>query len=368
MRRFTKIIFILCNLLLCICLILGCYGSRINDGDYWFLGLFTLATPYLVLVNLGFIVFWVFIKKMFSLIGFATFIICWLPLMNVIQIRKTSFNQEKLNKDAIRVMSWNVAHFDILEHKTHPEVKNKMIDLINEVDPDIACFQEMVAGDVLNRSINYLPDFYRDLKLRYHFYSFNKKHDFDKWHHFGKIILSKYPIVNEQTFYSDSSNYNSSFQYVDVIKNKDTFRVFNIHLQTLRLSKNNKRYLDDPSLSGEEGLSESKSILQKLKKANIKQHKQADCIKRELNLSPYPNILCGDFNDIPNSYAYTHIGESMKNAFEEKGSWIGNTFYDLSSTLHIDNIFVSPYFNIDQYLRIKKKLIDHYPIVADLIY
>jgi endonuclease/exonuclease/phosphatase family metal-dependent hydrolase len=368
MRRFTKFIFILCNLLLSICLILGCYGSRINEGDYWFLGLFTLATPYLVLLNMLFILFWLFIKKIFSLIGVITFLICFSPLMNVIQIRKTNFKKERSNTAAIRVMNWNVEHFDIVEYKTHPEVKNQMIGLINETNPDIACFQEMVAGEDANRSINYLPDFCRDFKMPYHSFSYNKKHDFDKWHHFGKIIFSKYPIINEQTICSDTSNYNSCFQYIDVVKNNDTFRVFNIHLQTFRFSKTNKNYIDDPTSNNEDGLSESKSIVQKIKKAYIKRHRQADWIKKEMNKSRYPIILCGDFNDVPNSYAYTHIGKDMKNAFEEKGSWIDNTFYNLSSTLRIDNIFVSAKFSVDQYIRIKKKLSDHYPIVADLIY
>ncbi len=35
-------------------------------------------------------------------------------------------------------MSWNVEHFDILEHKTHPEKKQQMLDLIKDYQPDIA--------------------------------------------------------------------------------------------------------------------------------------------------------------------------------------------------------------------------------------
>ena len=79
-------------------------------------------------------------------------------------------------------------------------------------------------------------------------------------------------------------------------------------------------------------------------------------------------FLCGDFNDVPNSYAYTHIGKGLINTFVEKGSGIGNTFSDLASTLRIDNIFSDPRFHIEQYFRIKKNLSDHYPIVADLVY
>ena len=80
------------------------------------------------------------------------------------------------------------------------------------------------------------------------------------------MILSKFPIINAQSICSDTSNYNSCFEFADIIKDKDTFRVFNIHLQTLRFSKNNKRYIDDPSITGDDGLSEPRSILEKIKK------------------------------------------------------------------------------------------------------
>jgi endonuclease/exonuclease/phosphatase family metal-dependent hydrolase len=58
----------------------------------------------------------------------------------------------------------------------------------------------------------------------------------------------------------------------------------------------------------------------------------------------------------------------MNNAFVEKGSGIGNTFYSISPTLRIDNIFADKRFDVQQYLRVKKKLSDHYPIITDLLF
>ena len=40
----------------------------------------------------------------------------------------------------------------------------------------------------------------------------------------------------------------------------------------------------------------------------------------EIDQSPYPVIVCGDLNDVPNSYAYNHIGRGLRNAFVEKRS------------------------------------------------
>jgi endonuclease/exonuclease/phosphatase family metal-dependent hydrolase len=77
-------------------------------------------------------------------------------------------------------------------------------------------------------------------------------------------------------------------------------------------------------------------------------------------------ILCGDFNDVPNSFAYYHIGEDMQDAFRSKGSGLDRTYLGISPTLRIDYIFCDPGFDILAYDRINKQLSDHYPIMADL--
>ena len=154
-----------------------------------------------------------------------------------------SFDKQK-PAGALRIMSWNVEHFDILEHKTHPETKQKMVELIKDCRPDIACFQEMVGSDNVSKAINFIPDFVRQEGFEDYHYSYNPKLDFDGDHHFGIIIFSKYPIINKQTVGSYPYDYNSIFQYADVVKDTDTFRVFNIHLQSLKFSSTILQYID----------------------------------------------------------------------------------------------------------------------------
>jgi endonuclease/exonuclease/phosphatase family metal-dependent hydrolase len=85
-----------------------------------------------------------------------------------------------------------------------------------------------------------------------------------------------------------------------------------------------------------------------------------------LNNSPYPVIVCGDFNDVPVSFAYETIGDGLQNAFVAKGSGISRTFSSISPTLRIDNIFTDKKFKVTQFTRIKNTLSDHFPIVADM--
>ncbi len=368
LRKATKTIVIICNAVFAIFLLLGCYGNSINLGNDWIAGLFSLTTFYFLIINIFFIVFWLFVKRWLSLISLITIIICWMPLQHVFQFRFSVSFDAKKERNVIRVMSWNVEHFDIAEHRSHPEVKSEMIDLINEYNPDIACFQEMVGSDSVIKSINYIPQFKKKLKMKdYHFSYFNKL-DFDKDHHFGIIIFSKFPLINKQTYSPEQNSYNSTFQSVDVVRNTDTFRVFNVHLETLRFSPNNRNYLNDPSIENEYDIQESKSILSKFKKGYIKHHWQSDNVRREIDKSEYPVIVCGDLNDLPNSYAYNTIGKGLNNTFKDKGSLIGNTYDGISPTLRIDNIFTDNNFSVEQYIRIKKSLSDHFPIIADIIF
>ena len=368
LKRFTKVLLVTCNIIVAVFLFIGCYGSEFDAEKYWYTGLFTLTTFYILLLLGVFAIFWIFVKKTLVFISITAVILCWSKLKEVIPFH-FGHNFVIAKKPArIRVMSWNVEHFDILEHRSHPERKQEMIAMINEYEPDIACFQEMVASDRFPAAINYLPDFVSKLNMYDYHYAYNPKLDFDNKHHFGIIIFSKYPIVNKETIAYAPKDYNSIFQYIDILKGRDTIRIFNIHLQSLKFSNNNLKYIETPSINDETDIQESKSVIAKLRIGFLKRKKQSERIRKAIDESPYPAIVCGDFNDVPNSYAYNFIGKGMNNAFAEKGTGIGRTFYSISPTLRIDNIFADTRFETEQYVRIKKKLSDHFPIVADLLF
>lgn len=367
-RRFTKRLIIWSNVLVALLFLIGCYSSWFNPKYFWFTGLLTLASFYLLLVLLGFIFFWLFIKPGMIFISLITLALAWNPLQHLVQLRLSpNFTREK-HPSNLRAMSWNVELFDILEYKTHPERKLEMINIINEHQPDVACFQEMVGSDRIPGAINFVPDFAKSLDMPYYHYSYNPKLDFDGNHHFGIITFSKYPIISKHTISYAPNDYNSIFQYIDIVKGPDTFRVFNLHLQSLKFSNENLYYIEKPALKDEEDIEKTKNVLSKLKKGFLKRKVQSIRIKESINKSPYPVIVCGDLNDVPNSYAYNTIGRGLKNAYTEKGTGIGRTYSGITPTLRIDDIFVDKRCNVEQFVRIKKKISDHFPIIADVYY
>ncbi|MEP7254372.1 MAG: endonuclease/exonuclease/phosphatase family protein [Ferruginibacter sp.] len=365
-RRLTKKFFILTNIFLALLFLLGCYGYWFNPKYFWPVGFLTLSAFYFLLLLIVFFIFWLFVKPRRSLISLIAIALAYGSVQNILPFRfSSSFDMNKPDK-TLRVMTWNVAQFNVLNDKKHPEGKNQMFDIINNCRPDIACFQEMVAEDSTIKNHGHIDEFLDKLKFPDYFYSYNSKEDFWGYAHFGIIIFSKYPIINKKTISFYPNDYNSIFQYVDIVKGADTIRVFNVHLQSLRFSRANLKYIEEPTVEKENAIKESKSIIGKFKNGFLKRQIQADRIRAEMEESPYPVIITGDFNDVPNSYAYHTIGKDMKNVFVEKGRGLGRTFTGISPVLRIDNIFVDNKFEVQQFLRIPKKLSDHFPIIADL--
>lgn len=365
LRRFTKRIFIISNIVIAILFLAGANVKYFNPESWWFLSLFTLALPYLLLLLVLFFLFWLLIKPILSIISLLVLIVSFHAVKNIFPLNfspKFSLVKQKGN---IRIMSWNVELFNILHHKDHPEIKQEMLDLINKYDPDIACFQEVVASEN-KKGINYFPAIRNALHFKDYLYSYQLKDNFDQYHHYGIIVFSKFPILRKQTIVNNPNNYNSTFQFIDVLVGNDTLRIFNVHLQSLKFSKENLIYLDSGNITTNPNITESKNIISKIKMGVIKRASQAFFIKDEMNHSPYPVIVCGDYNDVPVSYAYETIGAGLQNAFVKKGSGISRTFSSISPTLRIDNIFADKKFTITQFIRVKKLLSDHFPIIADM--
>jgi len=113
-------------------------------------------------------------------------------------------------------------------------------------------------------------------------------------------------------------------------------------------------------------LEASRSIIKKLKTAYAARGDQADLVRQQLDQSPYPAIVCGDFNDVPNSYTYFRIRGDRQDAYSTRGFGIGRTYVHISPTLRIDYIMTSRDFNILQCSKFPLPYSDHHPVITDI--
>jgi len=98
-----------------------------------------LFLPVLVVVNIGFLIVWVFVRSKKALVSFATLIIGLFFYDSFFQFR---FSKDTNQQGELSIMSFNVRYFDKSKHFKNPNIFNDIKVLIDEEKPDIICFQE----------------------------------------------------------------------------------------------------------------------------------------------------------------------------------------------------------------------------------
>ena len=83
-----------------------------------------------------------------------------------------------------------------------------------------------------------------------------------------------------------------------------------------------------------------------------------------MNNSIFPVILCGDFNDTPNSFAYKQLSEGLNDSFVKGGKGLGKTYNGKFPALRIDYILHSPEIKLGKFETNKQNLSDHYPLIS----
>jgi endonuclease/exonuclease/phosphatase family metal-dependent hydrolase len=111
----------------------------------------------------------------------------------------------------------------------------------------------------------------------------------------------------------------------------------------------------------------SYSIARKLRNAFRQRSAHVLHLKEQLAASPYPVVVCGDFNDTPTSFAYRQIKSNLKDTFLESGNGYAYTFKgNFPVPLRIDYILVSESIRSSSYYTRKIALSDHLPVAAIL--
>ena len=180
---------------------------------------------------------------------------------------------------------------------------------------------------------------------------------------YGIVTFSKYPIVNKGEIIHPGSSSLSIF--TDVLIDKDTFRIYNNYLQSFRLRRMERSFIEEITASDDkETMAEVKSVSVSLKKGFVKRALQAQVVKYYINRSPYPVIVVGDFNDTPVSFAYRKIRKGLNDSFVNSGYGAGFTYkgnYPPNRIDYIlyDNALINSYFEI-----VRVRYSDHYPIIA----
>lgn len=358
-----KQLLVFLNSLVWIVMALSCLSCYVSPNTFWYISFLGLGYPYVVLVTIAFLLFWMVKRHRFFWLNLLALVLSSKFILLVFGVNFV----EKQTEQGLKIMSYNVKNFDLYNWTGNKQTRSKIMQLIASENPDIICFQEFYSDykDFNNQA--YITD---SLGYKHVFFhkTFDKKIEDPKLKNgqriqFGLSIFSRYEITDTGDL-NFTNSINNDCIYADVKIKNQKVRVYNTHLQSIHLGYDDYDTLEEIEENQNAQWYRIKNIIRKFKRAYSIRAKQADWVDENVKSYSGTKILCGDFNDVPVSYAHQRILGNMKDAFSEKGKGFGKTYVNDLGFFRIDNILFESEIKINSYKTIQKKLSDHYPVVV----
>ena len=363
MSKFTDRVVLILNILGAAGMLMAYLAPSVNPARMVLPALFGLAYPYLLMLHLAFLCYWLIRLKKEILISILVILLGWNHLNNLIplNLRPSEIPVNSSQDKYLKALSYNVRGFNIYQWSREPEAKKEIFEFLESQEPQLVCFQEYFTSEKsgqthaqISRQLDYLP-----------FSAVYYTADPANRNGFGIATFSKHPILKKSRI-----PFNSSFNaamYTDILFRSDTIRIFNIHLQSIRFQEDNYAFIDTARFKySNEQISEIRAIGSRLKTAFTLRAEQAKVIASYIKDSPHPVVVMGDFNDTPQSYAYRKIKKGLDDSFRKAGRGFGNTYAGELPSFRIDYIMYGPPLLSAEFNRIKTDHSDHYPISTKL--
>ncbi|MCL9769171.1 endonuclease/exonuclease/phosphatase family protein [Flavobacterium sp. HXWNR69] len=297
-----------------------------------FLSVLTLILPLFLILNFFFFLFWFLqLKRQMLLSG----LVLLLGITFINRFYKFSETNLPVDDGDFTLMSYNVRLFNLYEWLPQGDVPEQISKLIDEKRPDVLCLQEFSPNKKVAVK-NYPHSF---VKL----YGGKNK--------YGQAIYSNYKMIEKgEIQFPNTSN---NVIYADILKGKDTLRIYSMHLQSIKISTDIHENLNQEK---------SKFIFKRISEAFTLQQQQAEIIKKHFDDCKYPKIICGDLNNSAFSYVYRTVKGDMNDAFEQAGTGFGKSYNFKYYPARIDYIFVEKNIEVKEFKSLDSFIqSDHFP-------
>lgn len=358
-NRFAQAVALLAAMILGGALLVSAYGGMISPSRTAIWAVAAMVFPLVLALSLVMLILEVIwfrkaaVVTALSLLASGSAILTYCPL-HLFRPSVSSIEEGKHGK-AIKLMTYNMLNLDDFS-KGFCRVAdgNPTVSYILEENPDILLCQE--GNPLLEEgSKNITPEQHRMLFERYPYRHINKR---------GMGILSRYsftvvPVEHEDRWLYDVNRY-------DVSLGSDTMVVFNLHLQSLGLTPDDKAlYHDLTNGDADKMKAVRSSLIDKLTSALRKREKQARVIRNAIDSVPGTVIVCGDFNDIPGCYAQRLIqGHDLDDAYRQAGLGPAITYHADRFFFRIDHILYRGQLKPLRVWSGDNPSSDHFPLIA----
>jgi len=325
------------NAVLALLLLISCAIPQIPVAQFPYFSILSLMVPLLVLLNIAFLMYWV-LKRKKQLWLSAVILFLGYTLLGT--FFKFKLSEVPIQNGELSIMTYNVRGFNKYDWIEDSSIGDQILDLIVSETPDILCIQEF--SRIRHRQLKNTYDYIYTTD-----YNLARRKTI-------QAIYSKYPIIQGGSLdFPDSSN---NALFADLVVDKDTLRVYNLHLESHKIIPSVERISGEPKMR----------LFKRLSKSFAKQGEQAAIINLHRKASPYRTIVCGDFNNTQFSNVYKVIKGDMLDSFMEKGTGYGRTFNFKYYPVRIDFILADKALEIVAHKNYDVKLSDHFPVMASV--
>jgi endonuclease/exonuclease/phosphatase (EEP) superfamily protein YafD len=354
MRRFFIIpVLKILHSIAAVLLSLAYIAPTINPVEVWQFEFLALAFPWLLLINITFLIFWLIYKDKFAFLAVAVLFFGVFHIQKVLGFHyfdeKNTIATSSKSK-TIRVATFNSLNFTAFYLPEKGVFYEPGIhDLNRFVEADVFCIQEPPTW-----SHQLLSVMCSTGGFLYHCQIPST----------DNVVFSKFPILkNEKLNIGTTENTAIS---ADIAINGQIIRFFSLHLQSNQISGTAENLATSKNWQKNNASNKIIRILREVKSNTQKRAQQAKYIAHYIEQSPHPVVVCGDFNDTPQSYVYETVSKGLKDTFVEKGRGMGITYAGVIPSLRIDYILTDPSFKIIDNAILKKPYSDHYAVTATI--
>jgi endonuclease/exonuclease/phosphatase family metal-dependent hydrolase len=309
-----------------------------------------LSYTWLLIVNLVFVALWGISRMKYWWYSAACILLGW---NHVSAIYGFSFTESKTTTNALKLMTYNIDGVTVPRYSVKKDGYDALNTFLETENPDILCLQEFAQDD---KQLGWQLDKSAFLKA----YPYQVRLGLN-----SVAILSKYP-VEASDFLPINKNGGNGCIYADINIKGKKIRIYCVHLQSNSVSNMADKIAEQGDLKDKSTWMTGMRMIIKVRKSSKIRAKEAETIAAHSKNSPMPSIICGDFNEVPVSYAYHTLSEGKTDAFKKSGQGNGTTYRGNIPLLKIDYILADKKLKVSQNTIHKVPYSDHFPTSAVL--
>ncbi len=351
---------ILTGLLVCCMLVAACAGF-IDPATWVIPSILCLVFLPLWLGVLAAGLLWLFMgrSKIDAIVCGAALLLSLPVTLTVSPIRFPS--QPEPGQPTLSVLTYNVVECIDMEHPEMPY--SRSLSYVIHSDADIVCLQEMYSVTPKGRRITFTE---AQIDTLLQIYPYHLKIEEEE-----KLLLSKYPAkyVNGSN-HTDKPLYSYEQYRIDV--KGHPLNLISVHLPSYRLTEDQRHFASKLKHAPGKALDRDSNatLYRKLRRAFVERAQAARHLKGMTDTIHGPLIVCGDFNDVPGSYAYRLLrGAGLRDAYCDASIGPMVTYNAYHLLFHIDQILYREDCGMRCYKVSRGSLrsSDHYPVTARFV-